>query len=322
VYYLYYINLMGKKMKTRVAVIGAGPSGLAQLRAFKSAENKGSEVPDVVCFEKQSDWGGLWNYSWRTGLDEHGEIAHSSMYRYLWSNGPKECLEFADYYFEEHFDRPIASYPPREVLFDYIQGRVVKAGVREKIRFNTAVRDISFNEDSKMFTVRVHDLENEKSYSEEFDYVVVATGHFSTPNVPEYEGFSHFNGRILHAHDFRDALEFKGKDILVVGSSYSAEDIGSQCYKYGAKSITSSYRSAPMGFKWPDNWDEKPAIVKVDGNTVYFIDGSTKDVDAIILCTGYVHHFPFLPDSLRLETKNILYPLGMYKVSFGKKTHN
>ena len=51
------------------------------------------------------------------------------MYRYLWSNGPKEGLEFADYTFEEHFGRNIASYPPRAVLFDYIQGRVEKAGV-------------------------------------------------------------------------------------------------------------------------------------------------------------------------------------------------
>ena len=62
---------------------------------------------------------------------------HGSMYRYLWSNGPKEGLEFADYTFEEHFGKPIASYPPRAVLFDYIKGRVEKAGVRDWIRFNT-----------------------------------------------------------------------------------------------------------------------------------------------------------------------------------------
>ena len=300
-------------MNTKIAIIGAGPCGLAQLRAFKSAEEAGTDVPEIVCFEKQDNWGGLWNYSWRTGLDRHGEIAHSSMYRYLWSNGPKECLEFADYYFEEHFDHPIASYPPREVLFDYIQGRVIKANVREKIRFSTAVRNVEFSEESDTFTVTAHNLTDDQSYTEEFDYVVVATGHFSTPNVPNYEGFSHFNGRILHAHDFRDALEFKGQDLLVIGSSYSAEDIGSQCYKYGAKSITSSYRTAPMGFKWPDNWEEKPALIKVDGNTAHFADGSSKDVDAIILCTGYLHHFPFLPDSLRLKTNNILYPLGLYK---------
>ena len=45
------------------------------------------------------------------------------MYRYLWSNGPKEGLEFADYSFEEHFGRPIASYPPRAVMFDYVEGK-------------------------------------------------------------------------------------------------------------------------------------------------------------------------------------------------------
>ena len=84
---------------TRVAIIGAGPSGLAQLRAFQSAAAAGSEVPEVVCFERQDDWGGIWNYTWRTGTDEYGEPVHCSMYRYLWSNGPKECLEFADYTF-------------------------------------------------------------------------------------------------------------------------------------------------------------------------------------------------------------------------------
>ena len=125
---------------TRVAVIGAGPSGLAQLRAFQSAAQKGAEIPEIVCFEKQSDWGGLWNYTWRTGLDEYGEPVHGSMYRYLWSNGPKECLEFADYSFEEHFGKPIASYPPRAVLWDYIKGRVDKANVRPWVRFNTPVR--------------------------------------------------------------------------------------------------------------------------------------------------------------------------------------
>ena len=98
-------------MNKRVAIIGAGPSGLAQLRAFQSAQAAGAEIPELVCFEKQSDWGGMWNYTWRTGLDEYGEPVHSSMYRYLWSNGPKECLEFADYTFEEHFGKLRPSCP-------------------------------------------------------------------------------------------------------------------------------------------------------------------------------------------------------------------
>ncbi|MBY3573854.1 NAD(P)/FAD-dependent oxidoreductase [Rhizobium laguerreae] len=297
---------------TRVAVIGAGPSGLAQLRAFQSAAQKGAEIPEIVCFEKQSDWGGLWNYTWRTGLDEYGEPVHGSMYRYLWSNGPKECLEFADYSFEEHFGKPIASYPPRAVLWDYIKGRVEKANVRHWVRFSTPVRMVRFDDETKKFTVTAHNRIEDRMYDEEFDYVVVASGHFSTPNVPYFEGVKTFNGRVLHAHDFRDALEFKGKDILLVGRSYSAEDIGSQCWKYGAKSVTTSYRSKPMGFRWPENFEERPLLVKLENRTAHFLDGSTKEVDAVILCTGYQHHFPFLPDDLRLKTANRLWADSLY----------
>ncbi|MBY0549732.1 MAG: NAD(P)/FAD-dependent oxidoreductase [Candidatus Obscuribacterales bacterium] len=300
-------------MRKRVAVVGAGPSGLAQLRAFESARAKGAEIPEIVCFEKQEDWGGLWNYTWRTGLDEYGEPVHCSMYRYLWSNGPKECLEFADYSFEEHFGKAIPSYPPRAVLWDYIKGRVEKSGVRDWCRFRTPVRAVDYNEQDGKFTVTVKDLRRQHVYSEEFDHVVVANGHFSTPNVPAFEGFSTFNGRILHSHDFRDAVEFKDKDILIIGTSYSAEDIGSQCWKYGCKSVTVSYRTKPMGFDWPDNWTEVPLLQKVENKTCTFADGTTKEVDAIILCTGYLHNFPFLPDSLRLETSNRLWPLGLFK---------
>ena len=300
-------------MTKRIAVIGAGPSGLAQLRAFQSAAQKGAEIPEIVCFEKQANWGGLWNYSWRTGVDEYGEPVHGSMYRYLWSNGPKEGLEFADYSFDEHFGKQIASYPPRAVLFDYIEGRVKKARVRDWIRFSTAVKDVSYDEKTAKFTVTVKDLPKDRSYSEDFDHVIVASGHFSTPNVPHFPGFESFNGRVLHAHDFRDAREFAGQDILVIGTSYSAEDIGSQCWKYGAKSITVSYRTAPMGFDWPSNWTEVPLLSKIEGKTATFKDGTTRKIDAIILCTGYQHHFPFLPDELRLKTRNRLASADLYK---------
>lgn len=300
-------------MAKRVGIIGAGPSGLAQLRAFQSAADTGAAVPEVVCYEQQDDWGGLWRYSWRTGTDAAGYPNHGSMYRYLWSNGPKEGLEFADYSFEEHFGKQIASYPPRAVLFDYIQGRVRKAGVRDRIRFNNHVRDVRFDGGSKKFTVTARDTVADAETTEDFDHVIVASGHFSTPNVPYFPGFESFRGRVLHAHDFRDALEFKDQDILILGTSYSAEDIGSQCWKYGCRSVTVAHRTAPMGYKWPDNWQEVPALVTVDGNTATFKDGTTRDVQAIILCTGYKHHFPFMPDDLRLKTANRLATADLYK---------
>ena len=303
-------------MTGRIAIIGAGPSGLAVLRAFETARSQGASVPELVCFEKQENWGGLWNYTWRTGLDEYGEPVHGSMYRFLWSNGPKECLEFADYSFEEHFGRPIPSYPPRAVLHDYVAGRVERSGVRAHIRFRTPVRQVTWSDQTHRFTVTVDDLVDSRTYSETFDAVIVASGHFSVPNAPRFEGFDRFPGRVLHAHDFRDANEFKGKDVLLIGSSYSAEDIGTQCHKYGARSITFSYRTRPMGFDWPAGFEERPLLERMSGKTAFFTDGSSRPVDAIVLCTGYQHHFPFLPDRLRLKTRNRLYPPGLYKGVF------
>lgn len=303
-------------MSLRIAILGGGPSGLAALRAFESARRKGATIPELVCYEKQDDCGGIWNYTWRTGTDEYGEPVHGSMYRYLWSNGPKECLEFADYSFEEHFGRPIPSFPPRAVLHDYIKGRIDKSGVRDYIKLNHAVRRVDYSAATGKFTVTVMDLKSDTLVSEEFDFVINATGHFSTPNVPYFPGLEKFLGRVMHAHDFRSADEFAGKDVLCVGSSYSSEDIGIQCYKYGAKSITFSWRTKPMGFNWPENFNEVPLLEKVEGRTAFFKGGFQKEVDAIILCTGYLHHYPFLDDSLRLKSRNRLYPTHLYKGIF------
>ena len=296
---------------TKVAIIGAGPCGLSILRAFEHLENKGEKIPDIVCFEKQDDWGGLWNYSWRTGSDQYGDPVPNSMYRYLWSNGPKECLEFADYSFDDHFGKPIPSFPPREVLQDYIIGRVSKGKLKSKIKFNTRVLNTTFKNDK--FELSFQDKVNDKLQTEEFDYIVVSTGHFSVPFIPEYEGMKSFPGRIMHSHDFRDAEEFRGKNVIVLGSSYSAEDVALQCNKYGANSVTIGYRHNPMGFKWPEGMKEVFYLDRIEGKKAIFKDGTEQEADAIILCTGYLHHFPFLDESLKLKTHNRLYPPKLYK---------
>ena len=62
-----------------------------------------------------------------SGLDEYGEPVHCSMYRDLFSNGPKEALEFPEYTFMDHFGKEIPSCPPRPVLYDYLKVR--KGGI-------------------------------------------------------------------------------------------------------------------------------------------------------------------------------------------------
>lgn len=297
----------------KIGIIGAGPSGLAMLRAFESEQKKGNPVPEIKCYEKQDNWGGMWNYTWRTGVGKYGEPLHGSMYKYLWSNGPKECLEFSDYTFSEHFGQTISSYPPREVLFDYIQGRIKQSNARDFIQFNTVARWVDYLPETKQFRVVFDNLAKNETFEELFDYLIVATGHFSTPNMPFFKGIDNFPGAVMHAHDFRGADQFKDQRVLLVGSSYSAEDIGVQCFKHGSRNITISYRSNPIGMKWPDGIKEKPLLTHFEDNVAFFKDGTSEAYDAVILCTGYQHKFPFLPDNLRLKTKNCLYPDGLYK---------
>ena len=295
----------------KVAIIGSGPSGLSVLRAFSKLQNKVKETIDITCFEKQNDWGGQWKQTWRTGLDEYGEPVHSSMYSNLWSNGPKECIEFSDYSFEEHFGKSIPSYPPRSIIEDYIIGRAKKSKFRHLIKFNHVVRMV--DKQNVGFQITVENLILNKFQKIYFDYLIVATGHFSVPNVPGFDGINSFPGRIMHSHDFRNAYEFIEKDILVVGSSHSAEDIGLQLKKFGARSVTFSYRNKPMGFNWPRGMDEKPLIKSIDGSLVSFQNGFKKSFSAIILCTGYLHAFPFINEDLRLITINRLFSPGLYK---------
>ena len=68
-----------------------------------------------------------------------------------------------------------------------------------------------------------------------------------------------------------------------------------------------------MGYDWSDNWAEVPLLTRMDGKTAYFKDGSSREVDAVILCTGYLHHFPFMSDDLKLRTANRLATADLYK---------
>ena len=238
------------------------------------------------------------------------------MYRHLYTNLPKECTEFSDYTYDEHFGRPVPSYLNREQTRDYFIGRQKGLNIRDYIHFETAVRYVEHNPETDLFSIRIQNIKNGTSRTEDFDHVVVASGHLSTPNIPSFEGMDNFPGRIVHSHDFRDAREYFGQQVLIIGSGLSAEDIALQLFKFGAKSIVISYRTKPLGFKWPERIIEVPLLTRLDGKTGHFRDGSKWDFDSIILCTGYRHHFPFMAPDLCLNTANLMYPENLYKGIF------
>lgn len=101
---------------------------------------------------------------------------------------------------------------------------------------------VTYNDVTDDFSVVVKKLSEDRVLPvHKFDYVTVATGHFSVPNMPSFPGIDKFAGRVLHSHAFRNASHFKDKNILVVGSSMFAEDSALQCLKYGAESIVCTW---------------------------------------------------------------------------------
>ena len=99
---------------------------------------------------------------------------------------------------------------------------------------------------------------------------------------------------MLFIHPLRNPEEFAGKKLLVIGASYSAEDIALQSIKYGAESVICTYRTNKMGFNWPEGVQERPLVQSFDGKMATFSDETTAEVDVVIMCTGYLHSYPFL----------------------------
>ncbi len=95
----------------------------------------------------------------------------------------------ANYYHRAIVIRPtILGQMSRHRLF--CLGRCNKTGtVKSTIQFRQAVKHVEYDDDNDVFKVVVKDLvKNVVLPTQTFDYVVVASGHFSVPNVPEFEG--------------------------------------------------------------------------------------------------------------------------------------
>lgn len=100
---------------------------------------------------------------------------------------------------------------------------------------------------------------------------------------------------------------------MVIGTSYSAEDIASIAYKNGATRLVCSYRTNPMPYNWPECFETHGLPTNIEGNTVHFPDGAKVDVDVIVMCTGFNLHYPFMEEDIRLVSANLIVPDMLYK---------
>lgn len=60
----------------------------------------------------------------------------------------------------------------------------------------------------------------------------------------------------------------------------------------------------------------KPWICSIEGQTVYFVDGTQEEIDAMIFGTGYTLHLPFLSNAIRQTLNLDTHHLDLYNFTF------
>ncbi|KAJ2939792.1 hypothetical protein O0L34_g17983 [Tuta absoluta] len=294
----------------RVCVIGAGAAGLCAARHLLVEPC----VKEVDILEQAAQLGGTWVYTENTGYDDFGLPIHTSMYKSLRTNLPKEVMGFPDFPVPES-DR---SYLPAKEMLAFLQLYSDKHGVTENIKFKHHVQMVIPKQTptGEKWDVSFKDLTTNVSTTKEYDYVFVCNGHYNTPFIPDLPGLKTFKGDVMHSHDYRVPDIFSGKRVLVIGAGPSGMDIALEVTSVSKKVILSHHLKEQPKTIFPDNLTQKPDVVRLDGNKVFFQDGTEDEVDVVFLCTGYQYNFPFLHSTCEIVVEdNCVEPLYKHLVN-------
>lgn len=201
-------------MKKNIAVIGAGLSGIA---AIKQLTDEGH---NVVCFEKAESFGGV--------------FADKKIYEDLHLTISNYFMAYSDLL---PTDENLKFWSKKEYI-QYLARYIKHFGLESHIHYDHTVVNTEQHDDH--WTIRVKKQDGEE-FEDSVDMVVVCSGHFQEPKLPEIEGLSDFMGDIVHSHDYRDKMEFKDKRVVCVGLGESSADITSEISQV-AKKCTLSLR--------------------------------------------------------------------------------
>jgi len=293
----------------RVAIIGAGPSGLAAAKFLRAEEH----FDTIDIFEQQSEVGGIWHYTPSSGekvpipstdpnvpLEKpiwpdgsKAPIFSNPMYEHLNTNIPKQLMGFSD----QAFPAESLLFPARQDVQQYLVK--YSQDVRDIISFSTQVDDVRPLKESRWEVITKSTITG-VSKTNEYDAVIVSNGHYSVPLIPSVTGIEAFDAAypnlITHSKIYRSPESFTDKKVIVVGSGASGLDIGTQISFVSKKPLLCSVRS-PLPQKFGQAKEEVPPIAEylVEEKGVRFEDGRIeKDIDAIVYCTGYFYSYPFL----------------------------
>jgi dimethylaniline monooxygenase (N-oxide forming) len=321
-----------------VAVIGAGSSGLAVVKALREHDVA------VDCFERGSDVGGLWRYE--------NDNGHSGAYASLRINASRLRMEYPSYPMPGWY----GDFPHHSEMAAYLDAYADAFELRPLIRFGTTVKRLEPDVGVAGWWITLDDGSRRSCGA-----VVVATGLFWCPRLPIYPGT--FDGTVSHSHTYRVPEPFAGRRVLVVGAGQSAAEIAVEVSTVAERTLMSTRGGAHVIPRWiggrpyddadvpplnrlpwrllnriygrrvsralgsvpSSSWPLpprrvlegipiissdllpavrrgdvviRPAVERLIGDGVRFSDGSEAPVDDIVYATGYRISLPFLSSSL------------------------
>lgn len=278
----------------QIALIGAGPSGLAGARCL---QKHGIAFQG---FEAHGDVGGLWNI----------QNPRSTVYESAHLISSKRMTEFLEFPMPEH----AADYPSHRELLDYFRAFAEHFGLTQHYRFHTRVLEAEPVSDAPdtlwRVTTQTGDAAPEAAL---YKGVVIANGTLAEPNRPSFEGT--FSGEIWHTSQYKTATQLTGKRVLIVGAGNSGCDIAVDAVHH-AKSIDISVR---RGYYFvPKYVFGKPADSV--GGKITLPPWLKQRIDSTILkwFTGDPVRFGFpKPDYRMYESHPVVNSLILYHIGHG-----
>ncbi|XP_049545337.1 senecionine N-oxygenase-like [Anopheles darlingi] len=294
----------------RYCIIGAGMAGIAAAR--RVLELGGNEV---TVYERMGEIGGTWIYTDEVGTDQFGLPVHTSMYRGLRTNLPKEVMGYPDFPIPAQSQSYIASND----ILAFLRLYANRFDVERHIKFNHHVVQVQPTGDGR-WQIEVENLISKTKLLDSFDFLFVCNGHYHTPSVPAIEGSAQFRGQQLHSHDYRCADHYANKAVLVVGAGPSGMDIALELAK-SAQRVTLSHHMDRLTFPFPANLTQQPDVARLTGTGARFVNGAEASFDVVLYCTGFRYSFPFLGDDCGIRVEdNHVQPLYKHCININHPT--
>jgi cation diffusion facilitator CzcD-associated flavoprotein CzcO len=181
--------------KVRVAIIGAGMSGICMAAKLQDAG-----IDSFVIYEQASEIGGTWRDNTYPGL---------------------VCDVPSRYYTYSFRPNPEWSRltPPGPEIQSYFLDVVSERNLRSHIRFNTPVESARYRDDQWWITTAAG--------VEPFDVLVTATGILRIPNYPGIPGLDTFAGPVFHSARWDHSVSLPDKRIGLIGTGSTGVQITS-----------------------------------------------------------------------------------------------